>query len=269
MSAPAPEPAQEGKGSNDRFLTAGLPVTHGFTTRSGGVSQGAYASLNLGLSSKDQPHLVEANRDLLLEQLGFGRQQVSAFHQVHGSTVLDGRPGWFVTEADAATTADPGTLLVISMADCLPLLFHDPISGAVAAAHCGWRGTVLGLAAAVVRSMAERYGTRAQDLRVVMGPGIAGACYQVGAEVVARFGAAGFPASCYWPDEQAGRYRLDLPGANRWLLESQGVAPANVTDLRLCTHCDQERFYSYRRDAGVTGRHWAFISPRTGFRPEA
>lgn len=250
-------------GAGGRFLVAGLPVTHGFTTRLGGLSAAPFDSLNLGLSSKDAPHLVEGNRDLLLDELGFGRGDVCAFHQVHGARVLDGRASWFVQEADAATTADPATLLVVSMADCLPLLFHDPVSGAVAAAHCGWRGTVAGLAGAVVRAMARRHGSRPQDLQVVIGPGIAGACYQVGADVVGAFQSAGFPPDCYWPDAQAGRYRLDLPAANRWLLQQQGVALVQVNDLALCTHCDRRQFYSYRRDGGVTGRHWAFISPRT------
>ncbi len=245
-----------------RFFTAHLPVLHGFTTRNGGASRGPFGTLNLGLSSGDRPEVVEGNRDALLSELGFERGQVCAFHQVHGDRVLTGAPSWFTEQADAAVSNDPGTLLVVSMADCLPVLYHDPVTGAVGAAHCGWRGTVSGLAGKMVGRMAEEFGSRPADLRVTYGPGIAGACYQVGAEVVERFREAGFPEHVAWPDADAGKYRLDIRAANNWVLERAGVAAANIVDTGLCTHCQPERFYSHRRDDGVTGRHWAFISAR-------
>ncbi|MFA5593649.1 MAG: peptidoglycan editing factor PgeF [Trueperaceae bacterium] len=256
MRAPA-QPAR-----SQRYFTDDLAVLHGFTLRKGGVSTEPYGSLNLGLSSGDEPDKVERNRDLLLSELGFERAQVSAFHQVHGDRVYTGGPTWFHEKADAAVSADPNELLVVSVADCLPMLFHDPVTGAVGAAHCGWRGTVAGLASTVVQRMAAEFGSEPADLRVVMGPGVAGACYQVGAEVVERFALAGFPDHVAWPDAETGKYRLDIKAANRWSLERAGVTPGNVTDTGLCTHCHPERFYSYRRDAGVTGRHWAFISAR-------
>ncbi len=260
---PPADAAAAGAGAAARFVTGGLPVLHGFTTRHGGVSDAPFRSLNLGLSSGDERERVEANRDLLLNELGFDRSQVCAFDQVHGNRVLHGAPSWFTEEADAAVTDDPSTLLVVSVADCLPVLFFDPATGAVGAAHCGWRGTVAGLAARVVQEMKERYGSRPDQLTVAFGPGVAGACYQVGAEVVERFADAGFPQDVAWPDAEPGRFRLDIAAANRWLLEREGVRPASIHDLERCTHCEPETFYSYRRDAGRTGRHWAFISPRS------
>ncbi len=247
-----------------RVLTAPhLPWPHGFTLRDGGVSEGPFASLNLGLSSGDDPARVEANRRRVLADLGVTRDEVCAFHQVHGARVLDGDPTWFGERADAVVSAVPGRLLVVSVADCLPLLYFDPVSGAAAAAHCGWRGTVAGLAAAVVERLRERYGSRPQDLRVAIGPGIQGACYQVGEEVASAYRLAGFPPELAREDDE-GRYRLDLPAANRWLLERSGVPPDAVWSAGVCTHCDEERFFSHRRDAGVSGRHWAFIRvPRT------
>ncbi len=175
------------------LIAPDLPWPHGFTLRGGGVSGGAYASLNLGLSSGDAPDAVEANRDRLLAVLGYARGDVCAFDQVHGDHVLAGDASWFTERADAATTDVPGRLLVVSVADCFPLLFHDPVRGAVAAAHCGWRGTVAGLAGTVVRRMTERYDSRPADLRVAIGPGIRGACYQVGPEVVDGVPARGLP----------------------------------------------------------------------------
>ena len=251
--------ASETGGEPLAVLTApDLPWPHGFTLRGGGVSAGPYASLNLGLSSGDAFEAVEANRDRVLAALGFARGDVCAFHQVHGHRVLDGSPSWFVEQADAATSATPGRLLVVSVADCLPLLFFDPGHGAIGAAHCGWRGTVQGLAAEVVRAMAERYGSRPADLRVAIGPGIQGPCYQVGPEVVGAYLQAGFPDGVATPDV-GDRHRLDLVAANRFVLERAGVPPARIWSAAACTHCEPARFYSHRRDAGVTGRHWAFI----------
>lgn len=237
----------------------GFPPLHGFTTRLGGVSAGAYASLNLGLSSGDAADLVAANRDALLAAVGVPRERVCAFHQVHGDRVLEGAPAWFEEEADAATSDRPDTLLVVSVADCFPLLFFDPRLRVVGAAHCGWRGTVRGLAARTVRALCERYGSRPEDVRVAIGPGIQGGCYQVGPEVVTAFRQAGFPDAVATPDAE-GRHRLDLVAANRVSLAEAGVDPANVWSLGACTHCEPERFYSHRRDRGVTGRHWAFIA---------
>ncbi|MEJ2290188.1 MAG: peptidoglycan editing factor PgeF [Deinococcales bacterium] len=253
-----PPPTHPGAEPLTVLTAPDLPWPHGFTLRGGGVSDGAYASLNLGLSSGDAPEAVEANRDRLLAALGYGRDDVCAFHQVHGRRVLDGTPGWFVEQADAATSATPGRLLVVSVADCLPLLFVDPVRGAVGAAHCGWRGTVQGLAGEVVRAMSQRYGSRPADLRVAIGPGIQGPCYQVGPEVVRAYREAGFPDDLATPDDE-GRHRLDLVAANRFVLEGAGVRPQRVWSAAACTHCEPDRFYSHRRDAGVTGRHWAFI----------
>jgi YfiH family protein len=241
-----------------------MGVRHGFTTRTGGRSVGPFSSLNLGLSSGDDAATVETNRDELLALVGTPRDRVCAFHQVHGARVLDGRPSWFAEEADAATTAEPSLALVVSVADCLPILFHDPVLGAIGAAHCGWRGTRLGLAGRVVLAMAERYGSRPQDVRVAIGPGILGSCYQVGPEVVRAFEDAGFPSTVAVAEERPDadgvlRYRLDLVAANEHVLEGTGVAPENVARLGRCTHCEPDAFYSHRRDHGLTGRHWAFI----------
>lgn len=235
-----------------------LSVPHGFTMRGGGVSEGPFASLNLGLSSGDDPERVARNRARVLAAFGKTQAQVCAFHQVHSARVLEARPSWFELEADAATTDRPDLLLVVSAADCVPLLFHDPVVGAVGAAHSGWRGTVAGIAGGVVRAFSARYGSYPEDLRVAIGPCIGGSDYQVGTEVVGAFREAGFPPSVYRPDDE-GRFRLDLVAANRWALSEAGVREAHVWDSGICTFRDN-RFYSYRRDAGRTGRFWAVVS---------
>ena len=236
-----------------------MPVLHGFTTRAGGVSEGPYRSLNLGLSSGDAETPVAENRRRVLELFSVNERSTCAFSQVHGTRVLTGTPSWFKEEADAAVSDTPGLALVISTADCLPVLFYDPVTGAVGAAHCGWRGTVKGIAAATVQKLTERYGSDPADLRVAFGPAISKPNYQVGAEVVTEFQRAGFPASSYEPDG-TGRFLLDVAAANRWALFGAGVNPEHLWESGLCTYADPERFFSHRRDEGRTGRHWAVIA---------
>lgn len=235
-----------------------LAVPHAFTTRTGGVSDAPYESLNLGLSSGDDEAPVAENRCRVLAAFGVAETGVCAFSQVHGARVLEGRPSWFEEEADAAVTDTRGLLLVVSTADCLPVLFHDPLTGAVGAAHCGWRGTVKGIAGKTLGKMTTLYGADPADVRIAFGPSILAANYQVGAEVVAAFRGAGFPEHVATPDG-TGRFLLDVAAANRWLLLKDGVQPANVWESGLCTHGDSARFYSHRRDNGKTGRHWAVI----------
>ena len=244
--------------SLDLLTAPNLAVPHGFTTRTGGVSTSPYDSLNLGLSSGDRGEPVEKNRHRVLEVFGMSQGEVCAFHQVHSARVIEGVPTWFEQEADASVTDNPDLLLVISVADCFPLLFYDPVKEVVGAAHCGWRGTVGGIAQEVVGRMGELYGSKPQDIRVAIGPGISAACYQVGEEVVQTFANAGFPEHISYPDDE-GRFRLDLAAANRWTLEQAGVLPENIWTSNWCTYSDAARFYSHRRDAGKTGRHWAAI----------
>jgi len=237
-----------------------LSVPHAFTTRAGGVSGGPFESLNLGLSSGDDPAPVAENRRRVLSAFGTDENSACAFSQVHGSRVLTGRPSWFEEEADAVVTDQPGLLLVVSTADCLPVLFHDPVTGAVGAAHCGWRGTLAGVAGATLTKLTALYGTDPTDVRVAFGPAITAPNYQVGPEVAAAFQDAGFRAVT--PDG-SGSFLLDVASANRAQLLRGGVKPDNLWESGLCTYGDPARFYSHRRDRGQTGRHWAVIMTRS------
>lgn len=259
------------------YLTLpGFTAPHGFTTRQGGVSEGPYASLNLGLSSGDDRARVEANRDLLLGALGVRREQVCGYHQVHGARVMVARPGWFEERADASVSDDPDHLLVVSAADCYPVLLHDPVTGAAGAAHCGWRGALRRLPALVVAAMAREYGSDPGDLRVAIGQGVGGRCYQVERSVGEEFLAAGFPAAVVAdgepPDDLADlspggdRVLLDVHAAVLHALAEAGVRPEHVGSLGRCTHCEPDVFFSHRRDRGQTGRMWGFVRPTAGER---
>lgn len=238
-----------------------IHVPHGFTTRSGGVSSAPYDSLNLGLSSGDASAPVAENRRRVLAAFGVDEGGACAFNQVHSARVIEGSPSWFEEEADAVVSDTPGLLLAVSVADCLPVLFYDPVTGAVGAAHCGWRGTVAGIAANTLNKMTKLYSSKPEDVHIAFGPSILRQNYQVGAEVVQEFGSAGFPERVYEPDD-SGRYRLDVAAANRWLLLETGVKPENLWESGLCSYADGARFYSHRRDRGRTGRHWAVIQAK-------
>ena len=241
----------------------GFPGRHGVTLRTGGVSSGAHASLNVGDAVGDAPDRVAVNRARIAARLDVPLERIVTLEQVHGDRVVtaaevrEAAPG--TTAADAVVSDDPEDVLAIGVADCRPVLFHDPASGAAAAAHCGWRGALAGLTGKVVAELSERFGSDPADLHVTVGPGIAGACYQVGPEVVTAFADAGFPGRIAWPDDE-GRFRLDLAAAIESTLRDAGVRAERIHVDPACTHCDPERFFSYRRD-GVTGRHWALVRP--------
>ncbi len=239
------------------LLASSLPIPHGFTTRKGGVSDSYYSSLNLGLSTGDNPEIVEQNRARVLEHFQVNKTQVSVLEQVHGNTVVVAEPAWHKFQADAQVTNNPELLLIIGMADCLPILFYDPVQKVVGAAHAGWRGTSLRIAEQVVATMQREYGSKPEDIRVAMGPAICKKNYQVGREVFEAFRNAGISESVF--DEDGERYRVDIAAANKWVLEQSGVLLKNTEDLNLCTFANPELFYSHRRDGQKRGSHWAVI----------
>jgi polyphenol oxidase len=232
---------------------------HGFPERTGGVSQGLRSSLNLGARWGDDRANVETNRRLLAEHAGYDPAQLQATRHVHGTAVWKvGEPLAPDAEFDGLVCDLPGPVLGAFAADCIPLLFAEPEARACGAAHAGWRGTVAGVAANVVRRMAEA-GARPERLRVALGPSIGPCCFEVGPEVVAEFRAAlgelpGLVVAGPRKDH------LDLRVATRALLERAGVRPEHIDDRPPCTRCEGDRFFSYRRDGREGGVHMAFIA---------
>jgi hypothetical protein len=190
-------------------------------------------------------------------------------HQLHSDIVhrLDEAPGGRL-EGDALMTNVPGLLLVIRTADCLPALLVDEANQAVAAVHCGWRGTESRLLEKAVKAMGEAYGSKPGDLRAALGPCIGAACYEVGPEVRDAFLRAGFPPSVFVERGHVpgihvpglkGKYLLDLKAANVWLLDGLGFQRANVFGAGpACTHCEP-RLLSYRRHPADPRRMYNFV----------
>ena len=166
-------------------------VAHGFSTRLGGVSQGMWASLNLGVSRGDDPDHVRENYRRFFAAIGAQGPRLAQSCQVHGSHVrvitqadVKEDPYEKVSyEADGLVTDLPGVTLVIFSADCLPILYYDPVRQVVGAAHAGWRGTAADIAGAVVRKMEEVYGSQPQDILAAIGPGIGACCFETHEDV--------------------------------------------------------------------------------------
>lgn len=236
-------------------------IAHAFTTRIGGFSGGAFASLNLGRGVDDDPERVARNRAAVLEVLGLaGAAQVEAA-QVHGAVVAvvgkadDDR---IIDGADGLVTADPEVILAVRAADCVPLLLADPRRRVVAAVHAGWRGTAGGIAREAVTVMADRFDCRPEDLRGAIGPCIGPCHYEVDEPVLARLRRWSWWEQVVTPNAR-GRWQLDLRDANRRQLIDVGVPVVQIETLDWCTFEHPDLFYSYRRD-GPTGLMAALIA---------
>jgi len=209
-----------------------------FTTRRGGVSEGAYASLNLGWWTDDDAEAVHRNRETLARVIGVPLGAVLQGRQVHESRVERRATAEGPLEAaDGQATAARGLAALVLTADCLPIALISP--GAVAMVHAGWRGLAAGVVEEGVAAVRELGGDG--ELHAAIGPGAGGCCYEVGPEVRGAFGAA------------AERGRIDLKAIARERLTAAGAA--QVHDVGLCTICsDPSLFFSHRRDGGITGR---------------
>jgi YfiH family protein len=231
-------------------------LVHGVTAREGGASSGPYASLNLGRSTGDAPAAVAENARRLAEAL---ESPVRARfpHQVHGRDVwvLEDHPAGDGPRADAVATALEGAPVGVLGADCPGVLLVDPVRRALAVVHSGRGGTLLGVVPAAIETLARRFGSRAQDLRAGIGPGICAASYEVGPEVEREW-RAGFPrANEVLARGRGDRFHLDVPRAIAIQLEAAGVPASNVETFPLCTFTERDRFFSHRRDGPRTGRH--------------
>jgi YfiH family protein len=233
-----------------RWLEARLPrATAAFSTRLGGVSEAPFDGLNLGVFTDDELGAVVENRRRLAAALGFTPDRVAIARQVHGAelavhagpqgTSPFAKPGGPIPEADGHITADPDLVLLVLVADCVPVALCGP--GGVAMLHCGWRGLAAGIVADGVAAI------RATDAAV--GPSIGSCCYEVGPEVIGAFAGLG--------GGLASGSMLDLPEVARRLLLDAGVE--RVETAGLCTSCEPDLFFSHRRDGGRTGRQAGLV----------
>ncbi|MEO8166378.1 MAG: peptidoglycan editing factor PgeF [Betaproteobacteria bacterium] len=219
------------------------------TTRNGGRSTGAYASMNLGLRVGDDPMRVHANRRLLRQHLP---AEPKWLDQVHGIGVVQAENVTDIVQADASIAVTPGCVSVVMVADCLPILFAHCNGRSIGAAHAGWRG----LAGGVIESTIRALDSPAQDLLVYLGPAIGPSAFEVGDEVRDTFIAHDRTAQVAFRPHTRGKWFADLFQLARQRLAALGVT--NVHGGGQCTVSDPARFFSHRRDK-VSGRMAALV----------
>lgn len=248
-------------------------VDHWYTTRIGGVSSGAYASMNPGITTKDELQNIMENRRLLKEAFKINPRET--LNLVHGDKVLrieELAPEGEVPEADAAITNVPGLPLVIFYADCAGVYIVDRAKKAIGLAHAGWRGTAASIALKTVNAMRKEFGTNPKDCTAVIAPSIGPCCFEIGEDAAEIF----FESFSREYSEQhrkelkesiskinKGKYKANLWKINEIQLICAGIRPESISAANLCTFCREDLFYSYRRDNKITGRMGAAIVLRT------
>ncbi len=261
---------------------------HGFSTRAGGFSQ-SYGrdALNLGFTKDDSTEAVARNRAAFQHELGVARWPLITLRQVHSDIIrVVDSPSEAHLVGDGLITWTPGLLLAIQTADCLPIILVDPKKRAVGVFHAGWRGTVKRIVEKGVGEMRGCFGSLARDLKAVIGPGIHGCCYEVGAEVREKFESQfAYTARLFRVVEESDPVRekypmlfltarapghselpkkifLDLVEANRHQLLAAGVPAKSIESSPLCTNCRKDLLFSYRAEKGRTGRMMGAVGIR-------
>ena len=230
----------------------------------GRVARHCFTSRPLRLAPTD-----EDGWTALARSVGVQPKALVRVRQVHGADVLTIRAGDSVPpvderpEADIIASNDPEVALVVLAADCVPLLVADPVTGAAAAGHAGWRGTASHVARRAVGTLQSMFAGRPGDFIAAVGPSIGPCCYDVGGELIEAFERQGHGARAIrlWFQRVEGRYRLDLWRATRDALEDAGVEPEHILVSGLCTATHHDWFWSYRVDGRGCGRQAGVVRP--------
>ena len=243
-------------------------VAHGFSTRLGGVSEGIWASLDLGVSCGDDPDRVRENHRRFFAAIGADGDKLALTNQVHGGEIravtsadwkrdVYDKPDY---EADGLVTATPGVILKVTAADCLPILFYDPVRRVIAAVHAGWRGTASGIAGSAVERMCQIYGSRPEDILAAIGPGISQCCFETHEDVPnAMMAALGASALQCMEVKETGKFAVDLKGLNRMRLLAAGLTEEHIALCADCTACLPDKYWSHRKMGTARGSMAAAI----------
>lgn len=242
----------------------------GFTIRTGGESEQPYGSFNMGLHVGDDPGHVVSNRQKLATEVDMPFTAWTCADQVHGNQVCQvmaagaGKESLddVIKATDGLFTGQKGVLLTSFYADCVPLYFLDPASGAIGLAHAGWKGTVGRIAEEMVKSLQHHFHAKPEELLVAIGPSIGGCCYEVDDRIITQVQASAKEWEKAVTASQNDRYMLDLRQLNTSILLESGIASEQIMTTDWCTSCRTDMFFSHRKEAGTagtTGRMASFI----------
>ncbi len=244
-------------------------VAHCYTTRYGGASEGMFSTMNMSFSRGDDPESVTENYRRICSAIGTDYKKCVLSHQTHTTNIR------IVTEADAGKgivterdyedvdgliTNVKGLTLVTQYADCVGLLFYDPVKRIIATSHAGWRGTVNRIGRKTIQKMIEHFGCNPKDIRCGIAPSIGKCCFEVDTPVYDEFiKMTDINLTDCITDDGGGKYHIDLWEINRQTLISAGVDPQNISVTDLCTKCLHEDFFSHRYTNGQRGNLAALI----------
>lgn len=240
----------------------------GFTTKNGGASEGDFKSFNLGLHVNDEDNSVISNRKLLADILRFPPENWVCSEQTHKNSIAkvtkkDLGAGVFtyedsIKDTDGLYTTEKNILLTLCYADCVPLYFFAPSKQIIGIAHAGWKGTVQDIAGEMIRAWGHE-GVKPDGIQAVIGPAIGKCCYIVDDYVINFVKNLDKIESKPYEIVSDNQYRLDLKELNYQLMVRAGIPPENIQVSSYCTSCENQKFFSHRRDAGKTGRMMSFI----------
>ncbi len=239
-----------------------IKYPHGFSTRIGGVSEGIFESLNLGMNRGDDEDKVTKNWSIFLESCGIYTDSFVCGQQVHENRVAivtkeNAHPAYKQPElikADGYVTKDAGVPVAIFTADCTPLLLADEVGGVVGAIHCGWRSTVSDIEKNAIDAFIT-LGSEPENIKASMGPAIGKCCFEVGKEVIdaAKNLIGAMPEELYSESINQGKYMLDLQGVIKIRLLQLGLKEENIEIINECTMCNTDKYWSHRGTAGIRG----------------
>ena len=247
-------------------------VTHGFSTRVGGISEDYLGSMNLSYTRGDKKENVDENYKRIANAIGFKPEDLVFSEQTHTTNIRkvtkEDRGKGFVKErgykdVDGLITDEKGLVLATFYADCVPLFFVDKVHGAIGLTHSGWRGTVGKIGKKTVEMMTKEYGTNPRDIVAAIGPSICINCYEVSEDVACEFQKVFTNIQVkkiLKEGKQPFKYQLDLWEANRMIMEEAGILSENITMPGICTCCNPEFLYSHRASNGMRGNLGAFLT---------
>ena len=253
-------------------------ITHGFSTRAGGVSEGCLSSMNLGHGRNDAEENVIRNHEIIAEAIGFDAHNIVASRQTHTTNVRvvskeDCGKGVYkerdYDDVDGMITNEKNIVLATYFADCVPLYIVDTKNKAIGLSHSGWKGTAGGMGRKTVEAMEKAFGSRPEDILVGIGPSICQDCYEVSEDVAEAFRnllsgeemkkVKTITEEQILKDKRNGKYQLDLWKANEAVCLSAGIRPEHISVTDICTCCNPGYLFSHRASNGKRGNLGMFV----------
>lgn len=244
-------------------------LIHGFSTRLGGVSKGYFSSMNLSFQRGDREEDVRENYKRIGKAIGFSPENLVFSDQIHEDTIYSvtkddcgkGYTKELLKGNDGLVTNERQVPLVTFYADCVPIFFYDPVKEVIGMAHSGWRGTVKRIGCKMLSKMQTEYGSKVEDILVVIAPSICKDCYEISEDVANEFKKEmkEIPTELYLEEKGNGKYQLDLWKVNEEMFLRAGVQREHLAVTDLCTCCNTELFFSHRASEGKRGNLAGFM----------